>query len=1131
VHLLEDDGTVNVFTRTGDHWYPPQGVYDQLNEVANSHWVLTRKSGNYRRFEHDTGRLVAIGDSLGHETTIIYDQEDRLSFVIDAWERVISFSYIDDERTPSEVIFEADPSTFVFRFGVYDNYLEFIEFGGQLYPPFWGFTYTEEGRIHTFTDRDGHRWKIDGKSHSFTVTDPFPQNGEPLSRYFEFWWAESVIPRQHSVVDRRGNEWIFEFTDPPEPSQRALVHTRDPFGFGPYIQYDANLNVTDVTDALGTGAGDPNHTSHLTWDSSGNLTSVTDPLGAKTVLTYSTLNNLREVFPPTDYSGSTASTPRAELIYDDPAHPRLPSSVWEPPTEPNGFPASTKFYWNGPEASTACDGQLCGAGATDGTLARIIDANDVTHDYQYDCTGQLCSEVEAANSQSPLARWVKHDPAGRIEAAGAGLVPDEDQRYRCHKMKVDGNCWEVECENFPFSLALGGSGVCEPINVANPTQGCADWYFSDEGRVHQIDQFCLYDPTGEWINRYERFFHNELGFTRLYRHQNYDEPYLHQQQPWPAIDARWIYFEHDLANGIFKRKKPYPSTEDDLVVQVDARGLPQTITRNGVTITYAYDPDGAVHSVTSSGGPRTVFTYDNARRLTDISHQVSCSGTWTEFLGFAYDLTPDGFISSIEERHRGDSCGSGAVQTCTVSFDYDARGRLIHENRSDLGEAPGYDLTYTYDAGGNRLTKLKRNASQTQTVEYTEYLYDLYDSAATSRANRLLRYQVLEAPNGQPVRDTSYNYDSDGNVSLITKHDSGSSEYHLTSFKYRDHALLWLVVDEVLTIGTTETDCERTKIREFRYDGSGQLYMVQSLSTDPNAAPPLRPLGDAVWTEFDGAAPLRDITIGINHGTSPATPDIDELRQHQLGAWQFDAVTGQTQFYHTDHLGTTRQMTTGNGQSVQHAAFTAFGEPVPNLTNPNPTATRHGYVGALGYESVVTQPEEPSFPYLHLGARWYDPEIGRFLQRDPIGIDGGLNTYTYAENQPVLGIDPDGTSVLMLTGPMYPTPGGFVDRLWHRLLARWGWKPTSVPAGPATALGTALTITRAKGEGGILPVHDAEPSTIRAASWCARHGFGNAGRFIRRIHPWGMVVGLTIDAAIVVREIPFAAYGIPPGEY
>jgi len=92
------------------------------------------------------------------------------------------------------------------------------------------------------------------------------------------------------------------------------------------------------------------------------------------------------------------------------------------------------------------------------------------------------------------------------------------------------------------------------------------------------------------------------------------------------------------------------------------------------------------------------------------------------------------------------------------------------------------------------------------------------------------------------------------------------------------------------------------------------------------------------------------------------------------------------------------------GQPAQFQAYSAFGEPIPLLTDPATPNSRYGYAGAFGYEAGT----DADFPYLHVGARYYDPEIGRFLQRDPIGIERGSNTYAYVANDPLTWVDPTG---------------------------------------------------------------------------------------------------------------------------
>lgn len=51
--------------------------------------------------------------------------------------------------------------------------------------------------------------------------------------------------------------------------------------------------------------------------------------------------------------------------------------------------------------------------------------------------------------------------------------------------------------------------------------------------------------------------------------------------------------------------------------------------------------------------------------------------------------------------------------------------------------------------------------------------------------------------------------------------------------------------------------------------------------------------------------------------------------------------------------------------------------------------------------------------------RDYDPAVGRYVESDPIGLDGGLNTYTYVGNDPLSGIDPLGLAEMCYGTPKY----------------------------------------------------------------------------------------------------------------
>jgi len=53
---------------------------------------------------------------------------------------------------------------------------------------------------------------------------------------------------------------------------------------------------------------------------------------------------------------------------------------------------------------------------------------------------------------------------------------------------------------------------------------------------------------------------------------------------------------------------------------------------------------------------------------------------------------------------------------------------------------------------------------------------------------------------------------------------------------------------------------------------------------------------------------------------------------------------------------------------------------------------------------------DPDTELLYYRARFYDPQLGRFISEDPISLEGGINFYTYVQNDPLNFLDPIGLS-------------------------------------------------------------------------------------------------------------------------
>lgn len=100
----------------------------------------------------------------------------------------------------------------------------------------------------------------------------------------------------------------------------------------------------------------------------------------------------------------------------------------------------------------------------------------------------------------------------------------------------------------------------------------------------------------------------------------------------------------------------------------------------------------------------------------------------------------------------------------------------------------------------------------------------------------------------------------------------------------------------------------------------------------------------------------------------------------------------------TDHLGSVRLVVrVKDGSIVQEMVHDEFGK---TLSSAGAGFQPFGFAGGL---------YDYNTGFIQFGARWYDPQVGRWVSKDPIGFAGGdTNLYAYVGGNPVSYVDPTG---------------------------------------------------------------------------------------------------------------------------
>ncbi|MCP5560426.1 MAG: hypothetical protein H7A55_22025 [Verrucomicrobiaceae bacterium] len=435
-----------------------------------------------------------------------------------------------------------------------------------------------------------------------------------------------------------------------------------------------------------------------------------------------------------------------------------------------------------------------------------------------------------------------------------------------------------------------------------------------------------------------------------------------------------VRYEHDQ-RGLLS-KKIYPGGEET-TFGYDARGNLTSATNNETgSINFEYDVLSRLTKVTYPGTRTILYEYDSMSRRTKLTDPDG------RVLTYTYDAA--GRLAEIRD----------AVAGPVASYAYDAAGQLTSRSLAN-----GVTTEFTYDFAG-RVTNLVHRQAGGTVISSWAYEYDTLGNRTkktglagieTYSYDKTSQITAATYPGGSAE---SYQYDSAGNRTSVTT--SGNSPVLYVTNQLNQYTA---VGTDSLTYDPKGNLTSRTsggQTTSYSYDVENRLKQVQ-LPGGTTITYGYDALG-RLASRSDGAGTVRYLWEG-SHILLEEDLGHSTQARYTWGGGLDEALSmrrsGADYYFLQDALMSVTEITSGTGDVVEQYSYKVNGEASGAALTGNPFS----FSGAFSDRATGLN---------CMRARWYDTKLGRFLQPDPINVNGGLNLYAYALNSSPNLSDPMG---------------------------------------------------------------------------------------------------------------------------
>jgi RHS repeat-associated protein len=1007
-----EDGTAVYFRLSGGIYKaePRLGISAQIVINPDNSYTLTRKEGTVYQFD-STGRLLSITDRNGNQTILTYTGS-LLSSVTDSHGRITQFAY-DASNRINQITDPAGRNT-TLSYNIEGLLSSVINPDSSA----WTYNYDSSGRMISKTD------PVDS-----TTTNIYDSQGRMIQATDSEGNIKTISYDQTNqisiVTEWNGGVWTYKYDD----YLNVQTEITDPNANVRRRTYDSSKNLLSETDELGK-------TTNYIYDSDGNMLTSTDPAGNTTTYTYNSFGQTTSVATPDGKTTTYSYDPKGNLLSITDPSGAVSSNTYDTKgqvltsTDPEGRTTSYIYDTYGNISTvTLFDGNTYAFTYNiSGNLLSQTDPQGNTTTYEYDLMGNLKKITDPSGTSAEYT----YDSLGRKTSMkdGNGNITHYEYNYKGQLTKVTDALGNMTIYTYGTTGCPSCGGGGDKLTSITDANGNMITYEYDllgrlteetdpEGKVLSY----AYDASGNLISKTDA-----TGVTITY---TYDALKRLVSINYPDTTQN-IFYTYDSTGKVLTMTDQSGTTtytydnSNRLISEI------KSIAGKSFTNTYTYTTGGSLSSITYPGGRTVSYNKDNNGRIINVTetkggiiHDVITSITYT----------PNGTVSAL-------TYVNGIVTTKT----YDTRGALSSLNIGILKQ-----LSYTRDNVGN-ITSINNGLDPAKTKTYSydaiyrltqavgpwgtiQYNYDpvgnrTVESAGagitnyTYDANKLISSSGAKAftfsydNNGNTISENQRQYIYNQNQRLIKITDTGTAvlgEYVYNGNgqrvkKVASNKTTYYIYDQSGNL-IEEADASGQVKADYIYLGSIPVARIDEWWEGIQT--PQAPTGVTV-THSDG-----QLTVSWNANQEPVdgykvywgTESRNYTHSDDVGKTTSYTITGltngvsyyiavkayvdlkETYYYHTDHLGTPILMTDKNQQAVWQGELLPFGEAY-SITGT--------IKNNLRFPGQYYDEETGLYYNWH---RDYKPETGRYIEKDALGLKGGINPYIYSNNRTLNFVD------------------------------------------------------------------------------------------------------------------------------